>query len=99
MLLHHQLAVGALRAQCVGHEAGVATGVLQRGGADDQQLVPGGEVVSFGGAERLVVTQPGDAGRRAAQRLTLQRHRVPDHHAAVLQLLSQVGGFCGGEDS
>ena len=54
-LRHHELAVGALRAQRVGHEAGVATGVLERGRADDQQLVPRGEVVSVGGAQGQVI--------------------------------------------
>lgn len=46
-LHHHQLAVSALCAQRVGHEAGVAAGVVQDGGADDQQLVPWREVVAL----------------------------------------------------
>lgn len=94
-LSHHQLAVGALCAQSVGHEAGVAPGVLQQGGADDKQLVSRREVVSVGGAQRLVVVQPGDARGRAAESFALQRHRLPDSNAAVLQVLSQVGRFCG----
>lgn len=95
---HHKLAVSALCSQGVGHEAGVASGILQRGRADDQKLVPRGEVVSVGGSQRLVVAQPGDAGRRAAEGLALQGHGVPDHHAAVFQVLGQVGCFCGGEE-
>lgn len=94
-LSDHQLAVCALCAQSVGHDARVAAGVLQRCRADDQQLVPGCEVVSVGGAERLVVAQPGDTRRRAAESFTLQGHRVPYHHAVVRQGLEQVGCFCG----
>ena len=84
----------ALRAQGVGHLAGVAARVLQHHVLNDQQLVAGGEVVAFGEAQGPVPLEPGDAGQRAAGRLALQGHRFSHGHHAVLQRHHQGRGLC-----